>query len=307
MKYERPIPYNVNRTTLSDISKYVLAEKEPQFKQFLQPENPLFHSHDGFIEFHLVLSGTATHCINEIEYVVGANDLMIINPGDIHRYKNVKQLKIYLGVIPSNFFLQHYLTLKEIPGFSSLFKTGHTSESPGNYFCEKISLTSEESGKIVATINEYLLETEGKNHLSIFFQDNILIKLILFFLLFYITRHTEQKKLSIEIVTALNYIENNLSKELSNDKICEVTGLTETRLCVLFKREMGVPIHKYINRLRISKAIVLLRDNNLFLTDVANHVGYNSLNYFSRIFTKMTGLSPGEFKKKMNNSVLITH
>ena len=66
----------------------------------------------------------------------------------------------------------------------------------------------------------------------------------------------------------------------------------------LFSQETGQTILQYTNRLRITKAKELLHFTNDSVSEIAAEVGIEDLYYFSRLFKKLVGMSPSEYRKR---------
>ena len=76
--------------------------------------------------------------------------------------------------------------------------------------------------------------------------------------------------------------------------------IDRTYLYRLFKEETGMSVIDYINNCRISKAEVLLIDENISIKDVAYSVGFTDQMYFSKVFKKLRGQTPTEFRRNNN-------
>lgn len=100
------------------------------------------------------------------------------------------------------------------------------------------------------------------------------------------------------IVKITNYITSNFCDEnITVNSIAEQLNLTPTYLCMVFKRDTGKTINQYITNLRVEKAKEFLAIREIKLYDVARRVGYNDGKYFTRVFTKTTGLNPKEYRE----------
>lgn len=102
------------------------------------------------------------------------------------------------------------------------------------------------------------------------------------------------KNNNIKIV--LEYINQNYNKELSLTELAEYVGLNRSYLSRLFKEETGMSLINYINKFRIDKAIIYLKESNLKNYEISELVGYQNVEYFNTIFKKITGKSPTELK-----------
>ncbi|MDI4649823.1 response regulator [Cohnella hashimotonis] len=85
---------------------------------------------------------------------------------------------------------------------------------------------------------------------------------------------------------------------LSINRMAEHLYLTPTYLCRIFKERTGKTINRHITEVRIEKAKEYLKDGRVKLSDVSSRVGYQSANHFTKLFKKMTGLNPSEFRER---------
>jgi AraC-like DNA-binding protein len=95
-----------------------------------------------------------------------------------------------------------------------------------------------------------------------------------------------------------NIIEEKILERISIKEIAKIVGLSPSYLGFLFKRETGMPITRYIENIRVSRAGKLLQISDLSISEVAQRSGYEDVNYFSRIFKKTEGVSPSAYRKK---------
>lgn len=101
------------------------------------------------------------------------------------------------------------------------------------------------------------------------------------------------------IIDVLNYIENNLSDKLLNEKLAETTKLTTNAFNRLFRNELGVSPQRYVRQKRIDNACVLLHHSALTIDEVAVQTGFANRYHFSREFKSQTGLSPASYRKEL--------
>jgi two-component system response regulator YesN len=97
--------------------------------------------------------------------------------------------------------------------------------------------------------------------------------------------------------TALEYIDAHLfEEELTLDKVAEKLGVTPTYFSHYFKKKTNEPFVQYRMRKRIEKAKQLLAIPHYKIIDIVGEVGYDSYPHFSRIFKRVTGCSPTEYR-----------
>ena len=84
--------------------------------------------------------------------------------------------------------------------------------------------------------------------------------------------------------------------DLSLSKVAANVGVSPNYLSNVFSRESGETFSEYLNKVRIKQAMLLLKSTELRAADIAEKVGYNDQHYFSKMFKKIIGISPREFK-----------
>ena len=106
------------------------------------------------------------------------------------------------------------------------------------------------------------------------------------------------QNLSPVVSNAVFFInENYCKKSFSVHAVSEHVSMSEGRLSVLFKRELGQTMNEFVTDLRINRAKNLLGQGRYRVYEVAEMVGYGSAEYFYRVFTKTTGYPPHKHRK----------
>lgn len=107
------------------------------------------------------------------------------------------------------------------------------------------------------------------------------------------------------IIKAKKYIDDNLGdNELSLSLIAKHLYLNPSYLSRMFKKEIGISFVEYLTKIRMEKAIELLKEGYMKAFEIADRIGISDPNYFSTCFKKYTSLSISEYKKIINNSKL---
>jgi two-component system response regulator YesN len=108
-------------------------------------------------------------------------------------------------------------------------------------------------------------------------------------------RPQQSETMERAVQQVLAYIEANYSEDLSLNMLSEVFHIDNSSLSRAFKKSTGVNLTFYITRKRVEQAKKYLADGKLNVKDVSQLVGYGDYAYFSRIFRKMTGVSPKQY------------
>lgn len=96
------------------------------------------------------------------------------------------------------------------------------------------------------------------------------------------------------ISDAKEYIKNNLANDIRVNDICAYCGCGRTRLYEMFKAECGCGIARYTNEKRLENARRLLKTTALTVAEISSACGFCDYNYFSRVYKKKYGISPGK-------------
>jgi len=101
-------------------------------------------------------------------------------------------------------------------------------------------------------------------------------------------------ELSPVVERAMDYLRKNFGKAVSLEEAARSAGVHPQYLSRMFSQEKGESFVDYLTRLRVSKAKELLKAGQN-VKETAAEVGYADANYFSRLFKKWEGLSPGDY------------
>lgn len=102
---------------------------------------------------------------------------------------------------------------------------------------------------------------------------------------------------------ALAFIHQNFHHPISRKEIAEAVCVSENYLSQIFRNEMHMTPWDYLSRLRIVKAKEMLSHSSESITEVAIRVGFNDSAYFTRVFTKIVGMSPRVFRQSTRKMV----
>lgn len=92
------------------------------------------------------------------------------------------------------------------------------------------------------------------------------------------------------------YIRDNYSAELSMQSVAKAMNYSEAYFCKLFKQCFKVNFSAYLNEYRIRRARELLQTTRLSVREVSRECGYGDSNYFTRVFKRIVGVTPSEYR-----------
>ena len=99
------------------------------------------------------------------------------------------------------------------------------------------------------------------------------------------------------IQKSMEYINDNVSSSISLDSVAQFVYLSSSYFSRLFKKEMGINFIDYLNKVRVEESKSYLTDLKISLIDIAHTVGFTDQSYYTKVFKKIEGISPGQYRK----------
>ena len=106
---------------------------------------------------------------------------------------------------------------------------------------------------------------------------------------------TEEKNHLVEL--AKEYVEEHYYENLMLADVAQKVGISAGYLSTLFQRQLSKGFVDYLNAIRIEHACTYLQQNYLKTYEIAYKVGFKDEKYFSKVFKKLKGQSPSEYRK----------
>jgi AraC-like DNA-binding protein/ligand-binding sensor protein len=101
------------------------------------------------------------------------------------------------------------------------------------------------------------------------------------------------------ITRAKEYINEHQTEDLRLGQVARAVHTSTFYFCKMFKKVTGINFTDYLSRVRIEKAKNLLLNPNLRVSEIAFEVGFQSLTHFNRVFKKILGQSPTEYRGQL--------
>jgi AraC-like DNA-binding protein len=98
---------------------------------------------------------------------------------------------------------------------------------------------------------------------------------------------------------AKEYIHQHQGEEITLSSVAKAANTSVFYFCKLFKKATGLNFTDYVSRVRIEKAKNLLLNPNLRISEIAYEVGFQSLTHFNRVFKRVIGQSPTEYRARL--------
>lgn len=106
-----------------------------------------------------------------------------------------------------------------------------------------------------------------------------------------------KEKLAKPIAEAVKYVKTNYAEQISLENVAEASNVSPSYLSKLFKEEMDMGFTEFLTQVRLEAAQKFLEESSLSIKEIAIEVGYPDEKYFSKLFKKITGMKPSEYRK----------
>lgn len=236
----------------------------------------------NYYELTYVDNGELITKIDDREYTLGTRDLCLYGPSQFHtqRVSNDNSCS-YLTIIfkADNLQADHLL--------NRVFSSNKTVISLVEQFTDNsnshLAYSDDLSISLLKMIIINLLQYNEKTHvrpltpISQFFDD----------------------KLFEEIIS---YISNHIYEPLSVEDICDTFSISRSFLQNIFKNNLKTSPKLYINELKLKRSRELIKTRKYTINDISSMLGFSSIQYFSRKFTKRFGINPSEYARKIYES-----
>lgn len=111
-------------------------------------------------------------------------------------------------------------------------------------------------------------------------------------------KETSLEKMPVCIIKSVVYVKAHLGEQLLAEEIAQRVNLSRSYFSINFKKYTGISFKDFVRQERIRAAKELLAAGSALVADIAQAVGYEDVNYFIRVFFELTGMTPGEYRKR---------
>jgi AraC-like DNA-binding protein len=252
------------------------------------------HSHNC-IEIHYVIKGACTFIFEKEQHIIKEGELCLIAPFSKHD-NNVHDNSIVITILirKSTFNSTFFSLLSQKNLLSHFFRTILYDNSQSNFllfFTKNTPVTK----KIIKHIAIENVKDDDYSNINCISWINLLFSNVL--------RNYSQTiqfynyKMGYNFSLVLQYIQHNYhTATLTN--IAEVFHYSKTYLAALIKKNTGYTFNELIKHLRMTEASKYLLNSNMKISDIAEIIGYNSTDHFSRTFKSYFKNSPQNYRKE---------
>lgn len=274
------------------IYEHYLTGSIPLLYMIQMQEDCPVHSHD-YDELVIVLSGTGHHVTESVCYSLQPGDVFVIHKNHSHGYKNIDSMTAATFMFHYDDFFKNNEDFESISKFRTLFR--YTSQYQFPY---RMFLTPDQFMAVEKLIRRFSEEQTAKKIGFKAMTKTLFMELTVFLIRNYQVEYDTRQKFFPNLAECLNYIEEHYNEELKIKFLAHKAGMSCRNFQREFKRITGKSPTEYLIDKRLAKAIHEMKHSEKNLTEISLTAGFQSSNYFSRIFKTRYGVSPREYRKR---------
>ena len=252
------------------------------------------HSHD-FCELVIVAQGQATHCLEGNSFPVSAGDIFLLQGRQKHYFYNRHELDlINIMYDPAKIVLPEN-DLRKLPGYCAIFLL-EPSYRQQHRFASRLHLNRAPLAiveHLAATMDTECTDQPPGWEVAVRAK---LLELMVFLARAYTTSDTIEAQALLRVGQVIGALEQNYAQDWTIDDLLQIAHMSRSNLMRTFHKATGQSPIDYLIRLRIQRAITLLSQSTLNVTEIAFAVGFKDSNYFTRQFKRIIGSSPRDFR-----------
>lgn len=255
---------------------------------------PFLHSHDYF-EIDFVSSGSCNFFFEKESRVLSKGELCIIAPGSDHDLliNDDKSMVFCIMIRKSTFDTTFFSLLSQKDLLAQFFHNILLGNTQPNYLLFFAKDTKQISVIMRHAFMECYKHDSYNNVCCVSWINLMFVEMLRNYsqtLQFY------NYQMGSDFSLVLQYIQHNY-RNVTLSSLAQFFHYSEPHLRTLIKQNTGCKFTALIKQLRMSDAVKLLSSTDLKIGEIAEHVGYNSSDHFSRVFRRTYGVPPQEYKK----------
>lgn len=276
----------LNNTTkdIKDKSKPLIVTSCGTYKLYTKPKLPTWRPR-GRLDFQLlyIAAGKAHFHFDGKEQIVTAGHMVLYRPKEPQKYE-------YYGEDQTEVYWVHFTG----GNVTNILRSYGLSDDKRVFYCGS---GLDYRNLFRTMINELQMCRENYAEMLEMYLRQVFIMLHRYFLTSLTTNNSHAVE---EIDRATLYFNEHYNENINIDEYAQSNHVSVSWFIRNFKHCTGSTPMQYILSKRIYNAEILLQNSSYNLTEIADIIGYDNPLYFSRIFKKVKGISPSEYRKCIN-------
>ncbi|MBI4977459.1 MAG: helix-turn-helix domain-containing protein [Spirochaetes bacterium] len=247
-----------------------------------------------------VLEGEGRNLINDREYALAPGNVFLIHPNDSTSYiVTTPSIVIYNIIFMPELFGDEMQALGgEFEFFNIFYKNHYGVLSKSREVLFTLDQASRSLLRLIESIDD---EFTNKNP-----NYRRMIKYRMLELIIELSREAAKRVQRAKQRHVVEYIDHMIGERyregVTLEEIAQRTGFHRNYIGRVYKKSRGKTIFEALNEMRITKARTMLDENKMPITDICYETGFNDLSFFYRMFKRITGYAPGEYRRRSSKT-----
>jgi AraC-like DNA-binding protein len=261
-----------------------------------------YHYH-GVYELVYVIEGYGTRYMGDNIEAFSSGDMVLVGPNLPHCWESDKKfytndpnliVRAIILQLPGNFFDNHFTKYPEFNGIMSIIHHAERGLRIENTARDMVAKRLEDMFQLnnfqriieLLSVLNYISE---QKHYRILAGTSF--------------NTVNNQNSSGKLNKVIDYIYKNYNKSIRLEEIAGIADLSTSGFCVWFKKNTSKRFSDYLNEIRVAHCCSMLKDKSDIFTiaQIGYDSGFENLSNFNRIFKRVTGLTPSEYKNRFRN------
>lgn len=266
---------------------------------FRKPDIQLIHSHQ-WLEISIVKSGNGVYHVEDRFYEMHRGDVFLFNNIEKHGIYRIDPPEVMKNMVIH--FEPSFVYFSEGDFFDYRFlKIFFERTENFENRLDRNNPNTREVGNLLLEIEKEFVEKREGFELAIKVK---LLNILVILMRYYGYTNTGEnsylsQKTSIDSVRLLvDYINKNFAEDITLGDLAKMVNMNATYLSALFSKYNGISIWTFLCKTRVSRAMEYLKSSDTSILKIASLCGFNNSSNFNRVFKKISGVSPSEYRSK---------
>jgi AraC family L-rhamnose operon transcriptional activator RhaR len=243
------------------------------------------HDHE-FGEIVIVMSGNGWHILNDEPQLITCGEVFYIRPEDHHAFEQVNDLYLTNVIYRPSERLLRPERLRELL---------EPNEAGGR---RRWQLTEDALRHLRPLLDQLTREVRSDDPYSDLVAESLFVQLAVALRRSRFAVDDDHLPAAARLGHVLAFLRRHCSEDVDLDEVAHRFGYSPRTFCRVFRGATATTPHSYLVQLRLNRAMRALRQTSDSITEIAFASGFHDSNYFSSCFSRMTGLSPSQYRRQ---------
>ena len=279
--------------TMSDFAK---IDRQRVFVCLHKPDHiGKYHTHD-FFEINYMLKGSGINLVEDDSIPMLEGDMIIMQPGAFHNLYAEKDSVVCNFLIDKKWLLSELSALQKAEGI--LFEFFNASETD-NFYKYVVCPVHNNKNEITTLTSSLINSLKSDSSWKFIHAETAILQLLDYLsgncsCAYLSSIRGKSSKIMIEM---LDFVTENCST-VDLKTLSDRYFYSKTHICRLFLKNTGKSFNTFLMDIKIGKACSMLESTDMTVNEISESLGYESVEYFYRLFKRKKGLTPKEYRKK---------